>query len=65
MQLVRQDSGTAPLPPSGECPLPRAPRPQRTFIFFHYPVQRIAHIRPHIVVPIFIHRQCTARVLQE
>lgn len=28
---------------------------QRTFVFFHYPVQRITHIRPHIIVPILIH----------
>ena len=64
-KLVRQDSKTAPLPPSKMSPLSRAPSLRRTCIFFHYPVQRIAHVRPHIVVPILIHRQCTARVLQE
>ena len=35
--------------------LPLSSNFQRTFIFFYYPVQRITHVGPHLVVPILIH----------
>ena len=38
---------------------------QRTFIFHHDPIQAIAHIGPHVAVPILVHGQAAARVLQE
>lgn len=36
-----------------------------TFILLHDPIQRIAHVRPDVLVPVLVHAQCAARVLEE
>ena len=63
--VSQKDPMTPPSPPPDASLLPPSSSCRRTFIFLHHPVQRIAHVRPHIVVPVLIHRQRTARVLQE
>ena len=55
MQLVRHELEMLPLPRFEALFVLRYSAFQRTFVFFHYPVQRITHIRPHIIVPILIH----------
>ena len=40
-------------------------QPLPFFILRRYSVQRIAHIRPDIAIPILVHGQCAARVLEE
>ena len=34
-------------------------------ILWRNPIQRITHIGPNIAIPVLVHRQCTARMLQE
>ena len=65
MRSVSPDPEIDLSPPLRAFLLHRSSSFQRTFILFHYPVQRITHIRPHIVVPVLIHRQRAARVLEE
>ncbi len=36
-----------------------------TFILLHNPIQRVTHIRPHILIPILIHAQRATRMLQK
>lgn len=55
MQLVRHELEMLSLPRFEALFVLRYSAFQRTFVFFHYPVQRITHIRPHIIVPILIH----------
>ena len=55
MQFVRIDLEMLPSPPFEALLVLRFSIFLRTFVFFHYPVQRITHIRPHIIVPVLIH----------
>ena len=40
-------------------------QPLPLLIFRHHPIQAIAHILPHVGVPILVQRQCRTCVLQE